>query len=86
MNKKAFRAVLAAAAISVLATTVATVSPAQAAANACAGVGTYAKQPGKTVEIMNSVIGQENARYQAALIAFQNCTGITINWNGNNDF
>jgi alpha-glucoside transport system substrate-binding protein len=86
MNKKAFRAVVAAAAISVLATVVATVSPAQAAANACAGVGTYAKQPGKTVEIMNSVTGQENARYQAALIAFQNCTGITINWNGANDF
>ncbi len=85
LKSKGLLAVISAAAVLVSGGAVVTTS-ASAASSACAGVGNYAKQAGKTVEIFNSVIGLENSRYQAALLPFEDCTGITINWNGTNEF
>jgi len=86
LKSKSLLASLCAAAVMVTGGAVVATTSASAATSACAGVGNYAKQPGKTVEIMNSVVGLENSKYVAALIPFEDCTGITVNWNGSNDF
>ena len=86
LKSKSLLASLCAAAVMVTGGAVVATTSASAASSACAGVGNYAKQAGKTVEIMNSVIGLENSKYVAALLPFEDCTGITVNWNGSNDF
>jgi len=65
------------------------VAPANAgtSAAACANVGSgYGVQKGSTVEVFTSVIQPELGHYIAASKDFTACTGITINWNGTNDF
>lgn len=86
VRKKGLAAVISTAALSVLATSVVTMAPANAAA-ACANVGSgYGTFKNTTVEVFTSVIQPEQQHYIDATKDFTACTGIKININGTNQF
>jgi len=87
ISKKGLLAGVATATVALVATFVAPAAYAGTSAAACANVGSgYAIQKGKTVEVYTSVIQPELQHYIDASKDFTACTGITINWNGTNDF
>ena len=65
-----------------------TVTPADAATGKCASLGTthYAAQKGKTVTVFTSILDPELSKYQNAMKPFEACTGITVKWEGSNQF
>ena len=78
---------VATATVALVATFVSPAAFAGTSAANCANVGSgYAVQKGKTVEIFTSVVGDELTRYANASADFTKCTGITINWNGTDQF
>ena len=86
IRRKGMLVAVATATVALVATFVAPANAGTSAA-ACANVGSgYAVQKGATVEVFTSVIQPELSHYIAASKDFTACTGISINWNGTNDF
>ena len=86
IRTKGMLVAVATATVALVATFVAPANAGTSAA-ACANVGSgYAVQKGATVEVFTSVIQPELSHYIAASKDFTACTGISINWNGTNDF
>jgi alpha-glucoside transport system substrate-binding protein len=52
----------------------------------CESYSAYQGHDGTTVEINTTIVSPEAELFQQALQEFQDCTGITINWNGTKDF
>jgi len=87
IRKKGMLVAVAAATVALVATFVAPAANAGTSSAACANVGSgYAVQKGASVEVFTSVIQPELQHYIDASKSFTACTGITINWNGSNDF
>jgi alpha-glucoside transport system substrate-binding protein len=87
VRKKGFVATIAISSLSILATALVTMSPANAASAACAKVGAgYPTIKGGYVEVYSSVIQPEAQHYIDATKDFKACTGITIAINGTNTF
>lgn len=87
ISKKGLLVGVATATVALVATFVSPAAFAGTSAANCANVGSgYAVQKGKTVEIFTSVVGDELTRYANASADFTKCTGITINWNGTDQF
>jgi len=87
ISKKGLLAGVATATVALVATFVTPAAFAGTSAAACANVGSgYAVQKGKTVEVFTSVVGDELTRYANASKDFTACTGISINWNGSDQF
>ena len=86
IRTKGMLVAVATATVALVATFVAPANAGTSAA-ACANVGSgYAVQKGSTVEVFTSVIQPELSHYINASKDFTACTGISINWNGTNDF
>jgi len=86
-RKKGIATAVAGIAVTLVASTVAAVAPANAASSACAAIGnSYGQFKGTTVEVYTSVIQPELQHYIDATKAFKACTGIQINFNGTNQF
>lgn len=88
ISKKGLLATVGVATLSLLATFVTTVAPANAAATNCNKViGTgYAKLKGKTVTMFTSILDPELSKYKKALASFTTCTGIKVKMEGSNQF
>lgn len=52
----------------------------------CEAYKDYQGHSGTTVEINTTIVSPEAELFQQSLQEFQDCTGITINWNGTKDF
>lgn len=87
ISKKGLLATVGVATLSLLATFVTTVAPANAATNCNKVIGTgYAKLKGKTVTMFTSILDPELSKYQKALVSFTACTGIKVKMEGSNQF
>ena len=85
--KKGRTAVVAAAVLAMTAGAAVSVVPANAASSNCASLGIkYAPQKGQTVKVFTSILDPELSKYQAAMKPFEECTGITVKWEGTNQF
>jgi len=83
---KSKKGVLAVGAIAVAVISSLMVAPSSKAATDCAPYAKYAKAEGKTVEFNTSILDPEKSKFEAAWKDFETCTGITINFNGTNQF
>jgi alpha-glucoside transport system substrate-binding protein len=52
----------------------------------CSAYAEYAGNEGTTVEIYTTIIDPEASLFIESFKEFEDCTGITINWNGSQDF
>ena len=52
----------------------------------CAAYAEFAGNEGKEVEIYTTIVSPEAELYQESFVDFEECTGITINWNGSKEF
>ena len=52
----------------------------------CDAYSEYLGHEGTTVEIYTTIIDPEAALFQESLVEFEECTGITVNWNGTQEF
>ena len=87
ISKKGLLATVGVASLSLLATFVTTVAPANAAINCNKVIGTgYAHLKGKTVTMFTSILDPELSKYQKALASFTACTGIKVKMEGSNQF
>lgn len=87
ISKKGLLATVGVASLSLLATFVTTVAPANAAINCNKVIGTgYAHLKGKTVTMFTSILDPELSKYQKALASFTTCTGIKVKMEGSNQF
>ncbi len=86
MRRKRLLATVGLASAALIATMVTTVGPASAAdCSTLVGKG-FATMKGKTVKIFTSVLDPELSKYEQALIPFEICTGITVKFEGSNQF
>jgi alpha-glucoside transport system substrate-binding protein len=86
-TKKGHIAWIAVAALSLTACSSASTKANDASAAACTSLGaTYATQKGETVKVFTSILDPELSKYQAAMKPFEDCTGITVKWEGTNQF
>ena len=87
ISKKGLFATVGVASLSLLATFVTTVAPANAAINCNKVIGPgYAHLKGKTVTMFTSILDPELSKYQKALLSFTTCTGIKVKMEGSNQF
>lgn len=87
ISKKGLLATVGVATLSLLATFVTTVAPANAATNCNKVIGAgYAHLKGKTVTMFTSILDPELSKYQKALASFTACTGIKVKMEGSNQF
>ena len=87
VRRKGLLAYVGVGIVSLLATFVTTVAPADAAINCNKVVGSgYAHLKGKTVTMFTSILDPELSKYQKALVAFTTCTGIKVKMEGSNQF
>ena len=87
ISKKGLLATVGVASLSLLATFVTTVAPANAAINCNSVIGSgYAHLKGKTVTMFTSILDPELSKYQKALASFTACTGIKVKMEGSNQF
>ncbi len=87
ISKKGLLATVGVASLSLLATFVTTVAPADAAINCNKIIGPgYAQLKGKTVTMFTSILDPELSKYQKALASFTTCTGIKVKMEGSNQF
>jgi alpha-glucoside transport system substrate-binding protein len=82
---KSRRIVFGAFAVSLVASVVASVSPASAAVN-CDPYAGYKSMKGKTVTIFTSILEPELTTLNTAMKDFQTCTGVKIKIEGSNQF
>ena len=52
----------------------------------CEAYADYQGNSGTEVEIYTTVVSPEAELFQESFADFEDCTGITINWNGTKDF
>ena len=52
----------------------------------CAAYKTYGTFNGKSVQVFTSILAPEDALYEKSYEEFEECTGITIKYEGSNDF
>lgn len=52
----------------------------------CEAFADYAGNQGTEVEIYTTIISPEAELFQESFVEFEDCTGITINWNGSSEF
>ncbi len=83
--KKSTRVVFGALAVSLVASVVASVSPASAAVN-CDPYSGYKSMKGKTVTIFTSILEPELTTLNVAKKDFETCTGVKIKIEGSNQF
>ena len=87
VRRKSLLAYVGVGIISLLATFVTTVAPADAAVNCKKVIGSgYAQLKGKTVTMFTSILDPELSKYQKALASFTTCTGIKVKMEGSNQF
>ena len=87
ISKKGLLATVGVASLSLLATFVTTVAPANAATNCNKVIGAgYPQLKGKTVTMFTSILDPELSKYQKALASFTTCTGIKVKMEGSNQF
>jgi len=87
ISRKKLLAGVGIATLSLVATLVTTIAPANAAINCAKVVGTgYAHLKGKTVTMFTSILDPELSKYQKALASFTTCTGIKVKMEGSNQF
>lgn len=87
VRRKGLLAYVGVGIISLLATFVTTVAPADAAVNCNKVIGSgYAHLKGKTVTMFTSILDPELSKYQKALASFTACTGIKVKMEGSNQF
>ena len=87
VRRKSLLAYVGVGVISLLATFVTTVAPADAAINCKKVIGSgYAQLKGKTVTMFTSILDPELSKYQKALASFTTCTGIKVKMEGSNQF
>jgi alpha-glucoside transport system substrate-binding protein len=87
ISRKKLLASVGIATVSLVATLVTTVTPANAATNCAKLVGPgFAHLKGKTVTMFTSILDPELSKYQKALVPFTACTGIKVKMEGSNQF
>ncbi|MBT6400784.1 MAG: carbohydrate ABC transporter substrate-binding protein, partial [Verrucomicrobia bacterium] len=52
----------------------------------CEAYAAYAGNEGAEVEIYTTIIDPEASLFIESFVEFEDCTGITINWNGTQEF
>ena len=52
----------------------------------CEAFEEYAGHSGTEVEIYSTIVGSEADAFRESFVEFEDCTGITINWNGSQDW
>lgn len=52
----------------------------------CEAFEEYAGLSGTEVELYSTIVGTEADAFRESFVEFEDCTGITINWNGSQDF
>lgn len=82
---------LPAAAIGILALTVTSCSPnngmgSGASAGDCSAYSTYGKHDGKTVSVYSSIVDTEATNLELAWAPFEDCTGMTVKYEGSKEF
>lgn len=88
MSSSSRRALAAAASLAAAALLFTGCAPAadEAASGDCAAYSAYTGLEGTEVEVYTTIIDPEAALFVESLAEFEDCTGITVNWNGTQEF